>query len=120
MSLRIAMAEGHSRRFEVFESIDGFTVRSADLLADAPDPEALKMFRTATAAFAYAELAACRDRLESSCDADDLDDEDVDEYRACVQRFEAVRLKLGDDGIPAALLEAWARVEHAASQRHTH
>lgn len=120
MSQRIAVSEGGSRRFDVFESIDGFFVRGADLATGAADDRALKMFRTVTAAFAYAELEASRDRLEASRDAGTIDVDAVTEHHASLRRFEDMRLMLADDGIPASLLEAWTRAEAAAARRHYH
>lgn len=120
MSLRIAVAEGSRRRFEVFESIDGFTVRSADLSTGAAEDEATKLFRTAPAAFAYAELAASRERLETARGSGFADSDAVLEHDLSVQRFEDLRLTLADDGIPASLLAAWAAAEEAASRRHYH
>lgn len=120
MSQRIAVSEGGNRRFDVFESIDGFFVRGADLATGTADDQALKMFRTVTAAFAYAELAASRDRLEASRHAGSIDIDAVIEHHASLRRFEDTRLMLADDGVPASLLEAWSKAEAAAAQRHYH
>jgi hypothetical protein len=124
MSQRIAISEGSRRRFEVFESIDGFTVRAAGLDGVAPEvdcaDQAVKLFRTAPAAFAFAEMAASRERLETSRGGGAVDLDAVLEHHASARRFEDLRLALGDEGVPASLLGAWARAEEAAARRHYH
>lgn len=120
MSMRIAISEGDRRRFEVFESVDGFTVRSADLGEGEGRQEPVKLFRTAPAAFAFAEMQASRDRVDTLRGVGDVDLEAVLELRASARRFEELRELLCDEGVPASLIGAWARAEEAASRRHTH
>jgi hypothetical protein len=117
MTLLIAKAEGSRRCYEVLESIDGYVVRATDLETGSVIEEDLKLFRTAPAAFAFAELVAVRDRFAAQCAAD----EDVaDELDACARRFEDLARSLGDDGVGSRLLCAWSAAEAAASRRHYH
>ena len=63
MTALIATSEGAKRRFEVIQSIDGYTVRATDLATGLVEGSAETLFRTAPAAFAFAELVASSDRL---------------------------------------------------------
>jgi hypothetical protein len=117
MTLRIATSEGASRLYEVLESIEGFLVRVTDAATGTVVEDRVKLFRTAPAAFAFAELSATRDRV--SC-ARAGDDEDQAELQACAERYESIVRALGDDGVPGHLLGAWSEAEEAAARRHYH
>ncbi|MFO1149118.1 MAG: hypothetical protein U1E62_12155 [Alsobacter sp.] len=117
MTLRIATSEGASRLYEVLESVEGFLVRAMDAATGSVVEDRVKLFRTAPAAFAFAELSATRDRL--SC-ARSRDGEGEAELRACAERYETIVRALGDDGVPGHLLGAWSEAEEAAARRHYH
>jgi hypothetical protein len=117
MTLRIATSEGTRRRYEVLESVEGFLVRAADAETGTIVEDRVKLFRTAPAAFAFAELSATRDRV--SC-AHPHDGEGEAELRACAERYETIVRALGDDGVPGHLLGAWSEAEETAARRHYH
>jgi hypothetical protein len=117
MTLRIATSEGTRRRYEVLGSSECFLVRATDAATGTVVEDRVKLFRTAPAAFAFAELSATRDRL--SC-AIAPDREGEAELRACVERYEAIVRTLGDDGVPGHLLGAWSEAEQTAARRQYH
>jgi hypothetical protein len=117
MTLRIAMSEGTNRRYEVLESVEGFLVRATDAATGTIVEDSLKLFRTAPAAFAFAELSATRDRVSCACASDG---EGEAELQACAERYETIVRALGDDGVPGHLLGAWTEAEEAAARRHYH
>jgi hypothetical protein len=102
-AMLIAISEGRGCRFEVDESVDGFLVSMRDL--ETGEENIARLFRTAPAAFAFAELAAAQDR----CREDDPFERDV--LRASEARFATARRMLCDEGVSGELLEAWRNVE---------
>jgi hypothetical protein len=102
-AMLIAVSEGQGCRFEVDESVDGFLVRMRDL--ETGEENVARLFRTAPAAFAFAEFAAAQDR----CSDDDPFERDA--LRASEARFALARRTLCDEGVSGDLLEAWRNVE---------
>jgi hypothetical protein len=121
MAALIATSEGAKRRYEVLQSIDGFTVRATDLATGKIEQDGGTLFRTAPAAFAYAELVASTDRLVTARrrEADDALDEAL-QHHLCEQRFEELRRTLCDDGVPRRMLEAWEEAEALAAKLRYH
>ncbi len=115
----IGETEGIRFRFEVVESIDGFSVRRTHREAVDCGEEAEILFRTAQAAFAYAELAALQDRVDAG-DPDELPGDTIATYRLVTARFARLRDDLGDHGVSGALLGAWMRAEARERQRQVH
>jgi hypothetical protein len=103
----IAVSEGGVRRYEVDENVDGFVVLQRDLATGKETTE--RLFRTAPAAFAYAELAAAMERCSSRATDDDAFEQDT--LRASEARFAQTRVHLADDGVPGDIVEAWRRAE---------
>jgi len=121
MTALIATSEGAKRRFEVIQSIDGYTVRATDLATGLVEGSAETLFRTAPAAFAFAELVASSDRLSTARrrDADDVLDEAL-AHHVCEQRFEEVRRMLCDEGVSRRMLDAWEEAEATAARMRYH
>lgn len=121
MTALIATSEGAKRRFEVLQSIDGYTVRATDLATGRIEEDVETLFRTATAAFAFAELVASSDRLATARRraADDVLDEAL-EHHVCEQRFEELRRTLCDEGVPRRLLDAWDEADALAARMRYH
>lgn len=115
----IGETEGIRFRFEVVESIDGFTVRRGHLEAVDCGEGAEILFRTAQAAFAYAEMAALRDRVDAG-ESDESDGETAASFRLVTARLARIRNDLGDHGVSGALLGAWTRAEARERQRQVH
>lgn len=99
----IAVSEGQGCQFEVDENVDGFLVRMRDL--ETGEENVARLFRTAPAAFAFAELAAAQDR----CSEDDPFERAM--LRASEAHFASTRRTLCDDGVSGEVLEAWRNVE---------
>ena len=121
MAALIATSEGAKRRFEVIQSIDGYTVRATDLATGRIEGEAETLFRTAPAAFAFAELVASMDRLATARrrEAEDVLRETL-EHHVCEQRFEELRRTLCDEGVPRRMLDAWEEAEAQAARMRYH
>jgi hypothetical protein len=121
MAALIATSEGAKRRFEVLQSIDGYTVRATDLATGRIADEGETLFRTAPAAFAFAELVASTERLDTArtrAQGDVLDE--ALEHHACEQRFEELRRTLCDEGVPRWLVEAWEQADALAARMRFH
>lgn len=116
----IGASEGRGWCYEVFQRIEGYLVRTRDLDTGSINADDGRLFRTAAVAFAYAQMSAAFDRCAAARIAGeacaDLDRE-LAEARAL---FEALRRRLGDDGVAGALLTAWEEAADAAERRRFH
>ncbi len=100
----IAVSEGEAWRYEVDENVDGYVVLQRDLATG--EEIAARLFKTAPAAFAYADLAAAQERCRGPHDA--FDEVSLRLSRA---RFAQTRQRLADEGVAGSLLEAWRRAD---------
>ena len=104
----IGVSEGQGWRYEVVERPDDYLVRMRDLDTGALEESDSKLFRTAAVAFAYADLSAAFDRYAAARIAA----EDVAELERALAaqraRYGDISARLGDEGISAAILVAWA------------
>jgi hypothetical protein len=64
--MMIGIAEGTTWRFEVVEHLDGYIVQSRDLSTSVLDGSEQRLFRTAIAALAYADLSAALERTAAA------------------------------------------------------
>lgn len=105
----IGVSEGDRSRFEVVLMSDGFIVRASDIETGAALPARDRMFRTAQAAFAFAELSA----LEDAEDRTAMRPIDALEARMqsdrAARHFSAIRAQFSDSGVTAGLMAAWER-----------
>ena len=70
--MMIGVAEGTTWRFEVVEHLDGYIVQSRDLSTSLLDGTEQRLFRTAIAALAYADLSAALEGVAAArvdCDS---------------------------------------------------
>lgn len=104
----IGACEGQGWRYEIIERSEGYLVRPRDLDTGAPDEESGLLFRTCPVAFAYADMAAARDRYAAGDMTEDPEDLRSD-YEARRILFQAVSRQLADDGAGEPILLAWHR-----------
>jgi hypothetical protein len=105
----IGVSEGDRIRFEVVLMSDGFIVRAHDLDTDEVMTDRDRMFRTAQAAFAFAELSALEDAEDrTEMRAADALEAQIQSDRAA-RHFSAIRAQFSDSGVSAGLMAAWAR-----------
>jgi hypothetical protein len=117
----IGEAEGIRFRFEVVESVDGFAVRRAAIEAEDWNEDAEILFRTAPAAFAYAEMAACQDCVDAGeGDGCGAAPDEVASWRLSIDRFTRLRADLADHGVSGSLLVEWDRAEARERERQVH
>lgn len=109
--------QGESFSFRVEEAYDGYLVRPLDILTGTAEDAEARLFRSASTAFAYAEMIAAAERLG----VDDGDDDELerDALRARAL-FRNVSLRLLDDGAPLALVAAHAGLAESARQPRLH
>jgi hypothetical protein len=116
----IGVSEGQGWRYEVIERLDDYLVRVRDLDTGALEDSDSKLFRTATVAFAYAELSAAFDRYAAA----QMAGEDVAEleHALTAQRalYEDISVRLGDEGMSAQMLIAWEHWAETANRRRLH
>ncbi|MDJ1157222.1 hypothetical protein QNA08_03075 [Chelatococcus sp. SYSU_G07232] len=116
----IGSSEGQGWRYEVFESSEGYLVLMRDRDTGAVDGADGKVFRTAAAAFAYAEMAAASDR----CAAARVAGEDAAgltaELAATQRLYSEISRSLADDGMAAQMIVAWEKAAAAAERRRLH
>ncbi|WP_181708250.1 hypothetical protein [Chthonobacter rhizosphaerae] len=110
----IAASHGLAFDYEVIEHPEGYLVRMRDLETGEADDDGATLFRTATAAFRYADLAASVDR---SLDPAEAAEADVAGERA---RYATAVATLGDGGVPLSVLDAHRQAEDAARRRRLH
>jgi hypothetical protein len=112
----IGVSEGDRYRFEVLLMSDGFIVRARSTDTGEVLECRDRMFRTAPAAFAFAELSAMRDAE----DAVPAETREAAEAHLATDRaarlFAEVRARLADSGVSAVLLHAWDRRAQLASE----
>jgi hypothetical protein len=100
----IAATEGQGWRYEVIVQSDGFLVQARDLDSGEVAADEVTLFRTATVAFAYADLAAAADRCAAARCEFGFDAELEDDFARERVRFASVRFSLGDEGVDGAIL----------------
>lgn len=107
----IGVSEGDRTRFEVLLMSDGFIVRARCLETGELYGSRDRLFRTAPAAFAFAEKSALKEAEDrvSETGLEALEAKLQSDHAARV--FDDIRMRLSDAGIGAALLHAW---DHAA------
>lgn len=109
----IGVSEGDSLTFEVVLMSDGFIVRARRQSDGGIEPALDRLFRTASAAFAYAQMSALKDaegatgrtglkRLEVKMQSD-----------RAARVFDEIRDRLDDEGVSAGLLHAWDAIAAA-------
>jgi hypothetical protein len=108
--------QGESFSFRVEEAYDGYLVRPLDILTGAAEDSEALLFRSASTAFAYAEMIAAAERLGG----DDSDDELERDARRARAMFRSVSLRLVDDGAPLALVAAHAGQAEATRRPRLH
>jgi hypothetical protein len=104
LDMLIAATEGQGWRYEVIVQSDGFLVQARDLTSGEVAPGEVTLFRTATVAFAYADLAAAADRCAAARCEDEFDEELEDAFARERVRFASVRFDLADEGVEGAIL----------------
>jgi len=110
----IGMAEGDRTRFEIVLMSDGYIVRARGIDSGEPIAARERMFRTAPAAFAFAELSALEDTEDrAAIQGDEAQEARINSDRAARQ-FADIRTRLADSGVSAGLLAAWSRQAEVA------
>lgn len=105
----VGMSEGDRYRFEVVLTSDGFIVRARCVESGEVLDNRDRLFRTAPAAFAFAELSAMKDAEDSlPRETREAAEAHLASDRAA-RLFADIRAKLSDSGVSAALLQAWDR-----------
>ena len=103
----IGVSEGDSIRFEILLMSDGYIVRARAIETGEVFGARDRLFRTAPAAFAYAEKSALRDAEDAVARTglEALEARTASDRAARV--FDDIRAMLGDSGVGAGLLHAW-------------
>jgi hypothetical protein len=103
----IGVSDGDMTRFEVLLMTDGYIVRARSLETGEVFSIGDRLFRTAPAAFAFAQKSALKDA------EDGLPSTSLDAFEARLETdraarvFDDIRSALGDGGVSAHLLRAW-------------
>lgn len=105
----VGMSEGDRYRFEIVLMSDGFIVRARSVESGEVLECRDRLFRTAPAAFAYAELSAMKDAERAQPRETHEATQAVLAADRAARLFETIRAKLSDGGVSAALLQAWDR-----------
>ena len=116
----VGASEGQGWRYEVVERTEGFLVRSRDIDTGVVDDGESRLFRTASVAFAYAEMSARFDRYAAARVAGDDAEEQLAELDAQQALYNDLRRRLADDGMAALILAAWEEAEETAQRRRYH
>lgn len=104
----IGISEGDRYRFEVMLMSDGFIVRARAIETGEVIGARDRLFRTAPAAFAFAEMSALKDADDSPRQGlEALEAKVASDHAARV--FADIRARLSDSGVSAGLLAAWDR-----------
>lgn len=113
----IGSSEGDRTRFEVLLMSDGFIVRARCLETGELFGSRDRLFRTAPAAFAFAEKSALREAEDvvARSGIEALEAKMASDKASRV--FDDIRARLGDAGVGASLLHAW---DHAAQNPALH
>lgn len=118
----IGVAEGAARSFEIDERAEGYLVRPRQRDTGQVEMEAGRVFRTAVAAFAFAEREALLERyaearIESGPDgAMPL----ARDWHRAESLFSTISGSLADEGFSADLLVAWAAYEDEEERHRLH
>lgn len=104
----IGVSEGDRYRFEVVLMSDGFIVRARSNDSGEVLGARDRLFRTAPAAFAFAEMSAARDAEDTPQTRLEALEAKLASDRAA-KVFDAIRARLADSGVSAGLLAAWDR-----------
>lgn len=113
----IGVSEGDRFRFEIVLMSDGFIVRARSTETGEVSGSRDRLFRTAPAAFAYAEKSALRDAEDClpSSGLEAIEAKLASDKAAKV--FDNIRALLSDSGIGAGLLQAWDARAQAGAPR---
>ncbi len=113
----VGMSEGDRYRFEVLLMSDGFIVRARAVESGEVLTNRDRLFRTAPAAFAFAEMSAMEDaEVSAPRYTREAIEAHIDTDRAS-RVFDDIRARLKDNGISATLLAAWDRKAELGGQR---
>lgn len=104
----IGVSEGDRYRFEILLMSDGFIVRARTIGTGAMLTSRDRLFRTAPAAFAFAEMAALKDAEDAPLAGIEALEAKLASDRAA-KVFEDIRNRLSDGGVSGTLLAAWDR-----------
>lgn len=116
----IGAYEGEVLRFEVVESAGGFLVRSRDVATGAVEGMDAIVFRTATVAFRFAELAAAVDRLNEAQESGADVEAALAELAHQQALYRATSHALNDAGEAASARISWEREEESRRRRRLH
>ena len=105
----IGSAEGDRFRFEIVLMSDGFIVRARSVETGEVHGSRDRLFRTASAAFAFAEKSALKDAEDAVAQTGLEALEAKLASDAAAKLFEDIRARLADGGVSAGLLAAWDR-----------
>ena len=108
----IGISEGDRYRFEVILMTDGYIVRARAIETGEVIGSRDRLFRTAAAAFAFAEMSALQDAEDSPMVGLEALEAKLASDRAA-RLFADIRSRLSDSGISAHLLAAWDRRSEA-------
>lgn len=105
----IGIAEGDRTRFEVVLMSEGYIVRACDMESGEAIAERDRLFRTAQAAFAFAELSALDDAEDDTAMRGVEALEMKMHSDRAARQFSDIRARFADGGVSAGLLAAWSR-----------
>lgn len=110
----IGVSEGDRYRFEIVLMSDGFIVRARSIETGEVICSRDRLFRTAPAAFAFAEMSALRDAEDTPLVGLEALEAKLASDRAA-KVFEDIRARLSDGGVSGQLLAAWDRRAEAGA-----
>lgn len=118
----IGVAEGAARSFEIDERAEGYLVRPRQRDTGQVEIEAGRVFRTAVAAFAFAEREALLERYaEARIEGGPEGAMPLArDWSKAETLFSTISGSLADEGFGAELLVAWAAYEDAEERRRLH
>ncbi len=116
----VGASEGQGWRYEVVSRSEGYLVRTRDIDTGALDDDESRLFRTASVAFAYAEMSAAFDRYADARVAGEEAEEQLAELEGKQALFTDLRRRLSDDGMAALVLAAWEDADETAHRRRYH
>lgn len=103
----IGAAEGDRFRFEIVLMSDGFIVRARCVETGEVYGSRDRLFRTAPAAFAFAEKSALKDAEDAIAETGLEALEAKLASDAAAKLFDDIRARLADSGVSAGQLAAW-------------
>jgi hypothetical protein len=101
----ISSVDGLGFRYEVMARSDGYLVQVRDRASDALICDDERLFRTASAAFAYVDYAAALDIAASGQTTND--NSAIDELSETRDHFSQLSRELSDNGVCHVFLAAW-------------